>query len=83
MVRSGDTELITMTGGLTPAHSIQGALRPYLQPIKDNGPKLDFCTGYKRETMGYEIEYMQRYKEDSNTTFIFVRFYVLWFMMWL
>ena len=28
---------------------------------------------YKRETMEYDTEYMQKYNEDLNTTLIFVR----------
>jgi hypothetical protein len=57
---------------LTP-DSIQEALRMYLQPIKNDDPKLDFYTMYKRETMEYDTEYMQKYNEDLNTTLIFVR----------
>ena len=60
---------------LTP-DSIQEALRMYFQPIKTNDPKLDFYTMYKRETMEYDTEYMQKYNEDLNTTLIFVRFWV-------
>ena len=45
----------------------------YLQPIKNDDPKLDFYTMYKRETMEYDTEYMQKYNEDLNTTLIFVR----------
>ena len=48
----------------------------YLQPIKSNDPKLDFYTMYKRETMEFDTEYMQKYNEDLNTTLIFVRFCV-------
>ena len=48
----------------------------YLQPIKNDDPKLDFYTMYKRETMEYDTEYMQKYNEDLNTTLIFVRFRV-------
>jgi len=57
-------------------HSIQEALRMYLQPIKNDDPQLDFYTMYKRETMEYDTEYMQKYNEDLNTTLIFVRFCV-------
>ena len=46
----------------------------YFQPIKNDDPKLDFCTMYKRETMEYDIECMQKYNEDLNTTLIFGRF---------
>jgi hypothetical protein len=46
----------------------------YFQPIKTNDPQLDFYTMYKRETTEYDIEYMQKYNEDLNTTLIFVRF---------
>ena len=56
--------------------SIQEALRMYFQPIKTNDPNLDFYTMYKRETMEYDTEYMQKYNEDLNTTLIFVRFCV-------
>jgi hypothetical protein len=56
----------------------------YLQPIKNDDPKLDFYTMYKldfytmykRETTEYDTEYMQKYNEDLNTTLIFVRFCV-------
>jgi hypothetical protein len=59
------------TDELTP-DSIQEALRMYLQPIKNDDPKLDFYTIYKRETTEYDTEYMQKYNEDLNTTLIFV-----------
>ena len=63
------------TDELTP-DSIQEALRMYLQPIKNDDPKLDFYTMYKRETLEYDTEYMQKYNEDLNTTLIFVSFCV-------
>ena len=46
----------------------------YLQPIKNDDPRLDFYAMYKRETMEYDTEYMQKYNEDLNTTLIFVGF---------
>ena len=46
----------------------------YLQPIKNDDPQLDFYTTYKRETMEYDTEYMQKYNEDLDITLIFVRF---------
>ena len=58
---------------LTP-DSLQEALRMFFQPIKNDDPKLDFYTMYKRETSEYDTEYMQKYNEDLNTTLIFVRF---------
>ena len=58
---------------LTP-DSMQEALRMFFQPIKNDDPKLDFYTMYKRETSEYDTEYMQKYNEDLNTTLIFVRF---------
>ena len=73
LVRSRDTEPTARTDELTP-YSIQEALRMYLQPIKNDDPKLDFYTMYKRETLEYDTEYMQKYNEDLNTTLIFVRF---------
>ena len=76
MVRFRDIESIASTSKLTPAHSIQEALRMYLQPIKNDDPQLDFYTMYKRETMEYDTEYMQKYNEDLNTTLIFVCFSV-------
>jgi hypothetical protein len=54
--------------------SIQEALRMYFQPIKHDDPQLDFYTMYKRETLEYDTEYMQKHNEDLNTTLIFVRF---------
>jgi hypothetical protein len=71
-VRFRDAGLVARTDELTP-DSIQEALRAYLQPIKNDDPKLDFYTMYKRETMEYDTEYMQKYNEDLNTTLIFVR----------
>ena len=44
----------------------------YLQPIKNDDPRLDFYTMYKRETMEYDTQYMEKYNEDLNTTLIFV-----------
>ena len=76
MVRFRDLESIVSTNALTLAYSIQEALRMYLQPIKNDDPQLDFYTMYKRETMEYDTEYMQKYNEDLNTTLIFVRFSV-------
>ena len=75
-----DAGLIPSPDELTP-DSIQEALRKYLQPIKDDDPKLDFYTMYKRETTEYDTEYMQKYNEDLNTTLIFVRFRVLIIMI--
>jgi hypothetical protein len=60
---------------LTPT-SIQEALRMYFQPIKNDDPKLDFYTMYKRETVEYDTEYMAKHNEDLNTTLIFVSFCV-------
>ena len=68
-----DAELIARANKLTPAHSIQEALRMYLQLIKNEDVQLDFYTMYKRETTEYDTEYMQKYNEDLNTTLIFVR----------
>ena len=45
----------------------------YFQPIKNDDPQLDFYTMYKRETVEYDSECMQKYNEDLNTTLIFVR----------
>ena len=82
MVRCREPESIARTNKLTAGHSIQDALRMYLQPIKNDDPKLDFYTMYKRETMEYDTEYMQKYNEDLNTTLIFVRFRLLRFDRW-
>ena len=49
-------------------------MRTYLQPIKHEDPQLDFYTMYKRESMEYDAEYMNKYNEDLKTTLIFVRF---------
>jgi hypothetical protein len=49
----------------------------YFQPIKNDDPKLDFYTMYKRETTEYDTEYMAKHNEDLNTTLIFVRLCVL------
>ena len=71
-----DTGSIARTNKLTSdsiQDSMQEALRMYFIPIKNDDPKLDFYTMYKRETTEYDIEYMQKYNEDLNTTLIFVR----------
>jgi len=70
----GDTS-IARTNKLTP-DSIQEALRMFLQPIKNEDPRLDFYTMYKRETVEYDTEYMRNRNEDLNATLIFVRFRV-------
>ena len=59
---------------LTRDSSIQDALRMFLQPIKNDDPKVDFYTMYKREATEYDTEYVQNYDEDLNTTLIFVSF---------
>jgi len=46
----------------------------YFQPIKNDDPQVDFYTMYKRETVEYDTEHMQKYNKDLNTTLIFVRF---------
>jgi len=74
MVRSRDVESVSKTSKLTGDCSIQDALRMFLLPIKNDDPKLDFYTMYKREATEYDTEYMQNYNEDLNTTLIFVRF---------
>ena len=72
MVRFRDPGPISKPNELT-LHSIQEALRTYLQPIKHDDPQLDFYTMYKRESVEYDTEYMQKYNEDLNNTLIFVR----------
>ena len=77
MVRSRDVESVSETNKLTRESSIQDALRMFLQPIKNDDPKIVFYTMYKREATEYDTAYMQNYNEDLNTTLIFVRFSVL------
>ena len=72
MVRFRGAQPIARTNALTP-DSIQEALRMFLQPIKNDDPRLDFYTMYKRETTEYDTDYMQKHNEDLNTTLIFVR----------
>jgi hypothetical protein len=64
-VRFRDAESVGETEELTP-DSIQEALRMYLQPIKNDDPKLDFYTMYKRETTEYDTEYMQNTMRTST-----------------
>ena len=45
----------------------------FLQPIKNDDPQVDFYTMYKRETVEYDTEYIQKYNADLDTTLIFVR----------
>ena len=56
--------------------SIQEALRIYFQPIKNDDPKLNFYTMYKREATEYDTDYMAKHNGDLDTTLIFVRFCV-------
>ena len=53
--------------------SFQDALRSFFQPIKNDDPRLDFYTMYKREATEYNTDYVKKYDEDLNTTLIFVR----------
>ena len=55
--------------------SIQEALRKHFPPIKNDDPRLDFYTTYKRETTEYDNVYMEKYNEDLSNTLIFVRFF--------
>jgi len=73
VVRFQGAKSISRTSELIP-DSIQDALRLFLQPIKNDDPQLDFYTMYKRETMEYDTDYMQKHNEDLNNTLIFVRF---------
>ena len=68
-----ETGIIARINELTP-DSIQDALRMFLQPIKNDDPRLDFFTMYKRETTEYDTDSMQKHNEDLDTTLIFVRF---------
>ena len=77
MVCSRDPESVARTSRLTGDHSIQEALRTYLQPIKYDDPQLDFYTMYKQETTEYDNRRMQKCSEDLDTTLIFVRFCAL------
>jgi hypothetical protein len=70
MVRLGRTRSAVVSELTLP--SIQEALRMYFQPIKNDDPKLDFYTMYKRETTEYDNENMTKHNEDLNTTLIFV-----------
>jgi len=73
VVRFSSAILIGWINKLAP-DSIQEALRMFLQPIKNDDPRLDFFTMYKRETTEYDTDYMEKHNEDLNTTLIFVRF---------
>jgi len=53
--------------------SLQDALRSFFQPIKNDDPRVDFYTMYKREATEYDADYIKKYDEDLNTTLIFVR----------
>ena len=54
-------------------HSLKDALGAFFQPIRNDDPRLDFYTVYKREAAEYDIDYVKKYDEDLNTTLIFVR----------
>lgn len=61
-----------LRGQAGPRDRIQEAVRMHLQPIKNDNPQLDPYTMNKRETVEYDTEYMTKYNEDLNTTFILV-----------
>ena len=73
MVRFKGAKSTARTAEQTP-NSIQEALWMYLQPIKNDDPRLDFYTLYKREAMEYDTNYIRRYSGDLDTTLIFVGF---------
>lgn len=73
-MRFGHQKLSARGNKLT-FRSIQEALRVFLQPIKNDDPKLDLYTIYKRETTEYDSEYINKYNEDLNTTLISVSGY--------
>lgn len=50
---------------------IQEAPQMYFQQIGNNDHKLGFYTMCRRETMGYDGEYMRKCNEDLDTTLIF------------
>ena len=52
---------------------MKDALRTFFQPIKNDDPRLDFYTMYKKEANEYDQDYVKKYDEDLNTTLIFVR----------
>ena len=41
--------------------------------VKNNDPRADFYTMYKREATEYDTEYAKKYDDDINITLIFVR----------
>jgi len=51
---------------------MQDTLRAFLQPIKNDDPRLDFYNVYKKESTEYGTDYV-KYEEDLNATLIFVR----------
>ena len=53
--------------------SFEGALRGFFQPIKNDGPRLNFYNVYKREAAKYDMDYVKNYNDDLNATLIFVR----------
>ena len=53
--------------------SLQEALRTFLEPIKNEDPRLDFYTMYKKEATEYDTDLVRKYDEDLSTTLIFVR----------
>ena len=53
--------------------SFHDALIAFFKPIKNDDPRLDFYTVYKREATEYDTDYVKKYDEDLNITLIFVR----------
>lgn len=70
MVCSGD---FALAGSLLNGGSLHDALRMFFQPIKNDDPRLDFYTMYKKEAGQYDADYVKKYDDDLNTTLIFVR----------
>ena len=74
MIQSGTFEALRSPyRWLLNGRSFRDALRSFFPPIRNEDPRLDFYTIYKREVTQYDAEYVKKYDDDLNTTLIFVR----------
>lgn len=76
LIRGGELTMIHLLGlQITEdsgERSFQDALRAFFKPIKNDDPRLDFYTTYKKEATDYDTDYLKKYDEDLNITLIFV-----------
>ena len=57
---------------MTSHRSLHSALKEFFNPLKNNDPRTEFFTVYRRESGEFDRDYAGKYDEDLNTSLIFV-----------